>query len=407
MLDPVTLEVVASCEVAEPSIARLSADGDTVYVVGDHSLLRARWDGTDLVADAAFAARYRTMPGQTHGWDAVLALGAAWFLDDGAGAERYAGTFRGVGTNTAPLHLVRVDLDTAEVQLTEVCGRPGGLIANPPLVDEQRRIVVGYDSGNAVMAAFDIADDGSLTRAGASTRTTATCSRSAATFGSPAIPATPSRADALVGEVPRWGWEQRCQGPGAKGLRTRAWAWVALGPGGCPDGWARSLLIRRDPDAESDGDEQYAYFLCYHRRGTTLSELIGVAGRRWGSRKPSRSPSPRPGSTSTRSAAGPPGTATRSCPCSPRRSSPSPAPASRQTPPPGRRADPVHLQRDPPATGNDRSPRRSGNPVRPAVVMLAAPPPSPRGTVPLPAPRRTARPPQPQDDHRLRDLKIN
>ena len=164
VLDPVTLEVVASCEVAEPSIARLSADGDTVYVVGDHSLLRARWDGTDLVADAAFAARYRTMPGQTHGWDAVLALGAAWFLDDGAGAERYAGTFRGVGTNTAPLHLVRVDLDTAAVQLTEVCGRPGGLIANPPLVDEQRRIVVGYDSGNAVMAAFDIADDGSLSQ---------------------------------------------------------------------------------------------------------------------------------------------------------------------------------------------------------------------------------------------------
>ena len=148
VLDPVTLEIVASCEVAEPSIARLSADGDTVYVVGDHSLLRAHWDGSDLVADDAFAARYRTIPGQTHGWDAVLALGAAWFLDDGAGAERYAGTFRGVGTNTAPLHLVRVDLATAAVQLTEVCGRPGGLIANPPLVDEQRRIVVGYDSGN-------------------------------------------------------------------------------------------------------------------------------------------------------------------------------------------------------------------------------------------------------------------
>ncbi len=162
VIDPVTLEIVASCEVAEPSIARLSADGDTVYVVGDHSLLRAQWDGSTLVADYAFAARYRTMPGQTHGWDAVLALGAAWFLDNGAGAERYAGTFRGVGTNTAPLHLVRVDLATGEVQLTEVCGRPGGLIANPPLVDEQRRIVVGYDSGNAVMAAFDIADDGAL-----------------------------------------------------------------------------------------------------------------------------------------------------------------------------------------------------------------------------------------------------
>ena len=67
-------------------------------------------------------------------------------------------------------------------------------------------------------------------------------------------PGDTSRADALVGEVPRWGWEHRCQGPGAKGLRTHAWAWVALDPAGCPDGWARSLLIRRDPDAEPDGD---------------------------------------------------------------------------------------------------------------------------------------------------------
>jgi SRSO17 transposase len=95
-------------------------------------------------------------------------------------------------------------------------------------------------------------------------------------------PGDTSRADALVGEVPRWGWERRCQGPGAKGLRTHAWAWVALDPAGCPGGWARSLLIRRDPNAEPDGGTQYAYFLCYHPRGTTLTELIGVAGRRWG-----------------------------------------------------------------------------------------------------------------------------
>jgi SRSO17 transposase len=92
-----------------------------------------------------------------------------------------------------------------------------------------------------------------------------------------------------------------------------------------PHGWRRSLLIRRAPDhtaaaehsdrntkaskrkiskgrtiskiskggarAEVRGkggdqtagaDEQYAYFLCYHRLGTTLGELIQVAGRRWG-----------------------------------------------------------------------------------------------------------------------------
>lgn len=36
----------------EPSIARLSADGDAVYVVGTRRRFRARWDGRTLVEDA-------------------------------------------------------------------------------------------------------------------------------------------------------------------------------------------------------------------------------------------------------------------------------------------------------------------------------------------------------------------
>jgi hypothetical protein len=161
-LDPETLEIVARCAMPEPSIARLSADGDTVYVVGSSTLFRVHWNGRALTLDDTFAARYRTQPGQTYGWDAVLALGAAWFLDNGAGSERYAGTFRGQGISEAPLHLVRVDLETGAVGLTEICSRPNGLVANPPAVDEGRRIVVGYDSSNGVLAAFDIAPDGTL-----------------------------------------------------------------------------------------------------------------------------------------------------------------------------------------------------------------------------------------------------
>jgi sugar lactone lactonase YvrE len=163
VLRPDTLEVVAGCALAEPSIARLSADADTVYAVGTSTLFRARWNGTDLRLDDEFAGRYRTIEGQTYGWDAVLAVGAAWFLDNGQGSERYAGTFRGQGISAAPLHLVRVDLETAAVTLTEICGLPNGVIANPPVVDEERRIVVGYDSGNGVLVAFDIAEDGSTT----------------------------------------------------------------------------------------------------------------------------------------------------------------------------------------------------------------------------------------------------
>jgi hypothetical protein len=160
VLHPDDLRIVATLDLPEPSIARLSADGDDVYAVGDTALFRTRWDGTSLRLDEDFRATYRTLPGQTYGWDAVIADGAAWFLDDGSPSHRYVGTFRGQGEATAPLHLVRVDLVTGAVALTEVCGLPGGVIANPPAVDTTRRIVVAYDTGNGVVAAFDYDDSG-------------------------------------------------------------------------------------------------------------------------------------------------------------------------------------------------------------------------------------------------------
>jgi hypothetical protein len=162
VLEPEALEIVARLVLPERSIARLSADGNDIYVVGDSTLFRVRWDGTALALDERFAARYRTLPGQTYGWDAVIDAGAAWFLDNGDGSERYAGTFRGQGISSASLHLVRVDLATGTVALTEVCGAPNGVIANPPAIDPQRRIALGYDSGNGVLAAFSFTDDGVL-----------------------------------------------------------------------------------------------------------------------------------------------------------------------------------------------------------------------------------------------------
>ncbi len=161
VLEPESLRIVDRCTLAEPSIARLSARGDEVVVVGDTSLIRVGWDGR-LHPDRHPPVRYRTLPGQTYGWDCVLALGAAWFLDDGEGSEAYDGTLFGHGVSAAPLHLVRVGLDDGVCTLVEVCGRPGGLIANPPVIDGDRAIAVAYDSGNAEMTAFDIAPDGGL-----------------------------------------------------------------------------------------------------------------------------------------------------------------------------------------------------------------------------------------------------
>ncbi|MFZ9911468.1 MAG: hypothetical protein ACO3F1_05270 [Ilumatobacteraceae bacterium] len=153
VLEPEELGVVASLQLPEASIARLSADDNDVYVVGTSALWRARWNGSSLTLDD-FSSKYRLMEGQTYGWDTVIADGCAWFLDNGESTHKFSGTLRGVGTATAPLHLVRVWLDSGRVQLTEICGLPGGVVANPPLVDTERKVVVGFDSGNGVLAGF-------------------------------------------------------------------------------------------------------------------------------------------------------------------------------------------------------------------------------------------------------------
>jgi hypothetical protein len=153
VLEPTGLNIVATLDLPEASIARLSANENDVYVVGTSSLWRVRWDGESLHSDG-WRAEYRQLPGQTYGWDVVIADTDAWFLDNGESTHKFAGTLRGVGTATAPLHLVRVDLASGRVSLTEICGLAGGVVANPPLVDEQRQMVVGFDSGNGVLAGF-------------------------------------------------------------------------------------------------------------------------------------------------------------------------------------------------------------------------------------------------------------
>ena len=161
VVEPDELEIAARLTLPERSVARLSADGDDIYVVGVDHLSRVHWDGGTLSTDPGFGPRYRTEAGQTYGWDAVIAGGAAWFLDNGEGTESYAGTFRDRGSSPGPLHLVRVDLHSGAVTLTEICGQPFGIVANPPAIDVSRGIAVGYDSANGVLAAFDIAADGS------------------------------------------------------------------------------------------------------------------------------------------------------------------------------------------------------------------------------------------------------
>ena len=153
VLEPTSLNIVATLDLPEASIARLSANENDVYVVGTSSLWRVCWDGESLRSDG-WCAEYRHLQGQTYGWDVVIADTDAWFLDNGESTHKFAGTLRGVGTAIAPLHLVRVNLASGRVSLHEICGLAGGVVANPPLVDEQRNMVIGFDSGNGVLAGF-------------------------------------------------------------------------------------------------------------------------------------------------------------------------------------------------------------------------------------------------------------
>jgi SRSO17 transposase len=84
------------------------------------------------------------------------------------------------------------------------------------------------------------------------------------------------RAKALLAEVPADGWQRLSCGDGAKGPRRYDWA-VCRTNAPDPEAYSRWLLIRR---SVADPDE-VAYFACGGPPGTTLAELVRIAGARW------------------------------------------------------------------------------------------------------------------------------
>lgn len=137
------------CECPEPSIARLSATGNTVYVVGVRSIFRYHWNDTAqrLALDPDWRLDYIGASSQTYGWDVVLDGQHAWFMDNGK--HRYFTKMIGAGVNPTPNRLIRVSMsDARDNEILPISGLDGGSITNPPLYDRQRHIVVGYDSAN-------------------------------------------------------------------------------------------------------------------------------------------------------------------------------------------------------------------------------------------------------------------
>jgi len=78
-----------------------------------------------------------------------------------------------------------------------------------------------------------------------------------------------------LAKVPPDGWRRLSAGDGAKGPRFYDWAYLPYR--GAAPGWRMGLLVRRSP-AEPD---DLAYHLTHAPEGTTLAELVRVAGMRW------------------------------------------------------------------------------------------------------------------------------
>ncbi len=147
----------------EPSIARLSAMGNTLYVVGVRSIFRYHWDDAaqTLRLDHDWQWDYIGATAQSYGWDPVLDGRNAWFMDNGL--HRYHINMLGAGVRPSANRLLRVSLSDARDHASlDVSGLPGGSITNPPLVDVQRRIVVAFDSANKVLRAWRLGADHTL-----------------------------------------------------------------------------------------------------------------------------------------------------------------------------------------------------------------------------------------------------
>lgn len=164
VLEPDALQRVGlDTECPEPSIARLSSLGNTVYVVGVRTILRFHWNESRarLERDTDWQHDYIGNSTQTYGWDAVLDGDNAWFMDNGR--HNYVLRMIGSGMNPTPNRLIRVSLkDASDHAAWEVSGLRGGSVTNPPLVDVHRRTVVAYDSANCVLRTWRMQEGGAL-----------------------------------------------------------------------------------------------------------------------------------------------------------------------------------------------------------------------------------------------------
>ncbi len=160
VLDPETLQPLAEpLRLPEPCIARLSSDGTTVVAVGTTVvyLLRFHRDAGRIEIDEEWRPRYGPAPDRSYGWDPVITDEHVFWMDNGRnGVDR---TMLGSGDQAGPVRLWWARRDDEGTRSVRISGLPYGTESNPPAWDPQKRIVVAYDAGNAVLRAWTMNGD--------------------------------------------------------------------------------------------------------------------------------------------------------------------------------------------------------------------------------------------------------
>ena len=159
VLDPETMqEACQHTPMPEPSISRLSASGNQVYVTGVSTIYRYEFDANTrtLTLDESWSLDYVGNTSQEYGWDPVLDGDNIWFMDNGKHRMgRTSLSMLKAGVNPTPNNLIRVSRhDASNHSIIPVCGISNGSVTNPPLYCPRRRVVVAFDSSNSVVRAW-------------------------------------------------------------------------------------------------------------------------------------------------------------------------------------------------------------------------------------------------------------
>ncbi len=156
VIDPDSLtEACPAVQMPEPSISRLSSYGNTVYVTGVKTIYRYHFDADTrtLTLDEQWSLDYVGNTTQEYGWDPVIDDNNIWFMDNGRHTMgKTSLSMLNAGVNPTPNNLIRVSQhDCNDYDIIPICDKSFGAVTDPPLYCPQRRIVVAYDSSNAVV----------------------------------------------------------------------------------------------------------------------------------------------------------------------------------------------------------------------------------------------------------------